>query len=549
MPQKKVWILLLALLALSVGGIISAQDATATNLLRDPGFENQSTWPVAAAASDNSAVFAVAPDWQGWVTEQPRTQDWQNRIPNGYPFSENGAGYTHSGNRSQEISRGSATFTAAVYQSVAVTPNSNVTGSAWVRMNLNLNANPGAQARVGIDPNGGSNPFDSDIVWSTWAVNSLYWTQLTVSATVVGPNATIFLYATQAFPADPNGMYWDDASLTGGGAGGAVTPGTGTAGTPGATAAPTVPPPPAQASFVVPQPPQADGSVVHTVQSGDTINAISVAYGVAVPDILTLNNLANARIIQIGQRLIIRPAGEGGEEEGGEDNGTAAPIRTRSSANTSEATASGQTAGQNPTAEPQEEEPTAEEPAPQPTRTPAPPAPVAQADTDQQIDPASVVSSVCVTLFEDTNMNRIQDQEEIPLSGGEITLNKGAETVETHEPSGEPDPFCFSDLEAGDYVAAASAPENYGLTSPDQIRLRVQPGTTLNVVFGAAEGVEAAAPPPADAGQLVEEVATPAETETDSTNQLLQISGLIVFGLAGVTLIGGAAAVFLMRRR
>lgn len=534
MPQKKVWILLLALLALSFGGIISAQDATATNLLRDPGFENQSTWPVAAAASDNSAVFAVAPDWQGWVTEQPRTQDWQNRIPNGYPFSENGAGYTHSGNRSQEISRGSATFTAAVYQSVAVTPNSNVTGSAWVRMNLNLNANPGAQARVGIDPNGGSNPFDSDIVWSTWAVNSLYWTQLTVSATVVGPNATIFLYATQAFPADPNGMYWDDASLTG---------------TPGATAAPTVPPPPAQASFVVPQPPQADGSVVHTVQSGDTINAISVAYGVAVPDILTLNNLANARIIQIGQRLIIRPAGEGGEEEGGEDNGTAAPIRTRSSANTSEATASGQTAGQNPTAEPQEEEPTAEEPAPQPTRTPAPPAPVAQADTDQQIDPASVVSSVCVTLFEDTNMNRIQDQEEIPLSGGEITLNKGAETVETHEPSGEPDPFCFSDLEAGDYVAAASAPENYGLTSPDQIRLRVQPGTTLNVVFGAAEGVEAAAPPPADAGQLVEEVATPAETETDSTNQLLQISGLIVFGLAGVTLIGGAAAVFLMRRR
>ncbi|MDX1991664.1 MAG: LysM peptidoglycan-binding domain-containing protein [bacterium] len=572
MPQRRLWILglLLTLAALCSGGLAAAQTGT-TNLLRDPGFENTGVWKNVATAPDNSATFNVAPDWEGWYTESPRTQDWQNRLPNGFPFSENGAGFARSGNRSQELSRGSATFTAAVYQIVAVQPNSNITGSAWVRMNLNLNQNPGAQARVGIDPNGGNNPFDSDIVWSSWVVNSVNgFQQMTVSATTTGSAATLWLYATQAFPSDPNGVYWDDAELIGGGPGGAVTPGPGTpaGGTPGATAVPPTLPPPAQASFVVPQEPQPDGSIVHTIQTGDTINAISVAYGVPVADILSLNNLSNPRIIQVGQRLIIRQAppgggGDDGEEDEDEDNGGsgAAPTRRptgstagggQSGGSNASSTESADAAEEEPTEaeEPTEEEPTPS-PTPQPTRTPAPPAPVAMADTEREIDPASQVSIVCVSLFGDMNANRIQDAEEIALEGGEITLNKGSEAIDSIEPDGSPDPYCFEDLEAGDYVAVAQAPDNYGLTTPNQYRLRLQPGTQLNVAFGAAEGVEAAAPPPPDTGEIIDEAVTSeaAVEEENSTNQLLQNAGLILMGLAGMTLIGGLITAALLRRR
>lgn len=58
-----------------------------------------------------------------------------------------------------------------------------------------------------------------------------------------------------------------------------------------------------------PQDPRADGSLVHTVQPGDTINAIAQAYGVARQLIIERNQLAHGgRWIYPGQQLIIRDA-------------------------------------------------------------------------------------------------------------------------------------------------------------------------------------------------------------------------------------------------
>ncbi|MFQ5434293.1 MAG: LysM peptidoglycan-binding domain-containing protein [Anaerolineae bacterium] len=45
--------------------------------------------------------------------------------------------------------------------------------------------------------------------------------------------------------------------------------------------------------------------VIHTVQPGETINAIARQYDVAVADIIAANNLANPNLIKAGDTLII----------------------------------------------------------------------------------------------------------------------------------------------------------------------------------------------------------------------------------------------------
>lgn len=537
MPQKRLWIVLLALALVAMSAAVSPANTIAQdtgNLLRDPGFESTAVWRNVATAADQSSSFNVPPDWNGWVTTQPSTQPWMNLIPNGYPHSSRYPGdpFVHSGNRSQNVARGFATFTAAIFQTVAVPEGSNVTGSAWYLMDIPAGAN--SQARVGIDPNGGGNPFDSDIVWSAWGINRIgTYAQMTVSATATGPAVTLFLYMTQTQPTDPNSIFWDDASLTIGGAGGSAAP------PPGTTPIPTAPP---IAAFVNPQAPQADGSIVHTVQSGDTLDAIAFAYGVTRDEIIALNNITNPRFIQVGQQLLIRRASDA-EDEADETDSQAAE-----STEDTPVESTGAAATEEPAASPDPDDPPAPTATftPRPTSTPAPTAPVAVASVDEAVDPSELGGQVCVMMFEDANMNRIPDQDEEALAGGLIVLNLGTNEVGRFEPDDE-QPFCFDELEPGDYVAAGTAPEGYGLTTPTQLRLRVQAGSALNVQFGAAQGVTVAERPPADAGGLAPET-VPVTPEDDDDNQLLRISGLILFGLAGLTLVGGLGTMLFLRR-
>jgi LysM repeat protein len=565
--------LTLALLLLTIRTPAAAQDS-GTNLLRDPGFEFNGEWRQVTYDEASGSRFSVAPDWNGWfATRGTNDPAWRNNIPNGYPHSETGAGFTRSGNRSQEISRGGATFTAAVYQTVAVAQGSNVTASAWARMNLNLNSNPSAQARIGIDPNGGTNPYDSDIVWSTPVINSINsFTQMTVSATATGPSVTLFLFATQQFPSDPNGVYWDDASLTIGGPGGSAGGVAGTPGTaqPGATPLPTQPPAPAFAPPVQPQGAQDDGSIVHTVGSGDTIDSIAAAYSTTRDAILALNpQITNPRFISIGQRILVREAPEGGSSEEDEDDEdeaaaseeddegsqpTARPTRTRTprpteAADDEESVEAASEDEEEATEEPEMPEPTS---TPAPTNTPAPTAPVAVAQVPPQAAVDATVGAVCVMLFEDDNQNARMDQDETTLAGGTITLNQGGSAVGNFQTDDSLDPFCFEDLQPGQYTTVASAPQGYGLTTADQFTVRVTGGATITVQpFGAAQGVEAIAPEQDSVSEL-EPQAVVLEDETtdeDDNTELLQNLGLIVFGLAGLTLLGGLGTIVLMRRR
>ncbi len=299
--KQRWWVgLLLIFLAAPVFLHVSAQD---TNLLQDAGFEGNYVGRGRANLNTPAA-------WNIWLATSPHNYDWQNLADKVAAFPQNGGAEVHSGSHSLNLNDGYATFTAAIYQQVSVQPNQNYTGSIWARLktcnipkdsdNCGSAVESGAYVRVGIDPTGGTDPNNGAIVWSGNVMPHDSWQQAVVSATATGGTITLFAFVTQQWPSDLNNVWFDDASLTGGGAGGAV---------PGAPAVQPTPRPVATAFVAVVQPPRADGSVVHIVQFGDTMTGISSAYGVSIDDIVALNGLRSSRYIFVGQELLIKPAG------------------------------------------------------------------------------------------------------------------------------------------------------------------------------------------------------------------------------------------------
>jgi uncharacterized protein YkwD len=59
---------------------------------------------------------------------------------------------------------------------------------------------------------------------------------------------------------------------------------------------------------LVPNTPNADGSIIHIVQPGDTLGSITMAYNVPLADILKLNGLTLKSTIYPNQKIIIRAA-------------------------------------------------------------------------------------------------------------------------------------------------------------------------------------------------------------------------------------------------
>lgn len=545
--------IIVLMLLLSIFSSVQAQDTT--NKLVNGGLEEGANGPYLGRRSGDFPIYLPS-SWNYWFAAQNGERynrgDRTSIQPHPGP-----APSPKEGTRALSVDCGFFSCTAAVYQQVnGITVGSNLQATAFSQVkacNLPKNSSgqltadncgsaieSGSQTRIGIDPNGGTDPNDTDIVWSTYIAphEQNGWQQNTVSATATGGTVTLFLYSTQAAFADINKTYWDQVALVGGGSGGANPA--------AATPVPTAPP---VVAFVVPQGAQSDGSIVHTVQTGDTIDSIAYAYGVSRNQILELNGINDGRIIQIGQRLIIKtpeaPAAPTVDENAGSSGSNGAseePPAVEPTSQPAEPTV------ENPPADATTEVPPTAEPTdpPPPTNTPLP-APVVVGNAGG-IDPASTTAKVCVTLFDDADQNRIQEQGEALLAGGDISILQGTTQTGTYQTDGASEPFCFENLAAGDYTASAAAPQGYGLTTPDQLRLRLNPGATINITFGAAQGVQPVVPPPADAGGVVEEVQ---QTEQPQSlgDQLMNISGLLIFGLAALVLIGGIGAAVLLRRR
>jgi LysM repeat protein len=308
MAALKRWWVGLALLLVAAAPLLIHVSAQGANLLQDPGFEGP-------YVNRGRANLNTPASWPIWIADGPRNAEWMNRSDKVTAFPHNNGPEIHSGAASLNIDGGFVTYTAAVYQQVSTTPGTNLTGSAWARIktcniapntdNCGSAVESGAFVRVGIDPNGGTDPNNPSIVWSGNIAPHDNYQQATVSATAAAGTVTLFIYTTQSSPSALNRAWFDDAVLTTGGAGGSA---------PAQPGQPTAVPPPviaATAFLAFVQPPRPDGSVVHIVTTGDTMTGISNAYGVPIEEIMELNGLRGSRFIFVGQELLIKPAGSG----------------------------------------------------------------------------------------------------------------------------------------------------------------------------------------------------------------------------------------------
>lgn len=554
--RKLQWrVLALMMTVVMIAGVMPAAAQDASNLLVNGGLEEASFGPYIGRRGGDFPIY-LPNGWNYWFAAP--TGDRTNRAERATIQPHPGPGPNpYEGGRAMNVDCGFFSCTAAVFQQVgSIQPGSPLTASAWSQVKAcNLGGGTscgsaresGSQTRIGIDPTGGTDPNNPAIVWSGFVQPHDQWLQQTVSATASGATVTVFLYSTQSAFADLNKTYWDSVVLTG------TTVGAGTA-LPGApTAAPTAPP---FVQFVVPQGEQPDGSIIHTVQAGDTIDSIAYAYGLTRKQLMDLNQLQSANFIFPGQKLIIKPADTAAAAESTSEavpeTTAEQPVAVAVEATSVPATTAPQL---EPTAAPPAEattapvEPTAEQPAQPPGPTavlPTAPVVVAQAG---EVDPSVVTAQVCVTLFDDANQNRIQEPGEALLAGGTIDLQQDGAAVATYQTDGVGEPHCFDSLAAGDYVAVGAAPSGYGLTTPDQLRVRLNAGARIDLTYGAAEGVQPAQPLPADAGSAPAEPSAETAAPQTLAEQILSMSGLIVFGLAALVLVGGIGASLLLRRR
>jgi len=413
-----------------------------------------------------------------------------------------------------------------------------------------------ARTRIGVDPKGGTDPNSPNVVWSAFIAPFDQFQQMIIDFTSQNDNGvTVYLYATQSVGMLLNHVYWDDASLQ------LLRPGQG--GTPGAAGGGS------NAQFAPPvktQEAQPDGSIIHIVQPGDTLSSIAYAYKVTVQQLRALNRLSeDAWVLQIGQKIIVRPpdkalaaatgaatgaateAVSGGETFGAIITSTATvsvPLNlTLPPESSSAPTAAGTSAATLATA-PVMSAPSTETSTPEPTQV------AIQTTPLPTVAPISKDGAVCVTAFEDTNINHWMDADEKLLAEVSLTLSQRGQPVKTLTTTAT-SPVCFSEIPPGIYAIAATPPGNYGLTTSGQLEVEVKPGVSLALSFGAASGYRST---PVGTDQAAQDVTPPAtSTQPDKTAAVLETlignSGLIVFGLAGFVLVIGLGMVLVIRRR
>ncbi len=575
--------------------------------------------------------LTVPEGWDIWLG-QGDTGQFFNRGDKVYAFPHNGFDPNAvEGTWAFNLNGGYVQFNAALLQTVDVSPGTNLIAEAKVYVQAcdfdgaDKCANDpekNARVRIGIDPDGGRDPNASEIVWSGWQDPWDTWKDTKVEATASGGTITVFIFTTQSTVAERNVAYFDDVRLFAGGGGGSNSEDA----EPEATPVPTFPP---FVDFVSPQGARDDGSIVHVVGEGDTLDSIAVAYGTNREEIAQLNpNLASLRFLRIGQEIVIReaqptetpepastpiPGGVATEEPDSE----ADDEETTSTEEVAELPSSDEDDDAQPAEEvaelPEADDEAAEDDAAEETSgggglitsvTGALQRSAAESDTSSaqavamaddadaemddmdmddmdmdedtsedamddatpeaeadEADPTATprpavditasTASVCVLLFEDINQNRLREANEELLAGGTVTVNRGDSGVGTYQTDGENEPYCFSDLEAGDYTAVMQAPAGYGLTSPEQLRLPLTSGTSLNIEFGAAQGLEVAVAPPADGAEELSNSADevlPADAATSPTDNIVLIAGVAVAALAGVMVVAGVGATVLLRR-
>jgi hypothetical protein len=523
------------LAALLLGVLVFPAQAQ-SNMLQNTGFE-----------TDYHGI-GTAGSWEAWHFTQPKTQAWMNEKPEFFPHT----GQNKKGTQSQNIGRDGGTFTAGVWQRV-----DNVAAGTALTATMSIfmenGPNTGARVRLGIGSDT-VDPVNPAITWGSWMTSANSWQTVSVSGVASGGSVTVFVYATQDYPNGPTGpnqIFLEDASLVVTGTG--VVP---TAGSPGGPAVPVVPttPPQIYAQSVSAQDTDASDGVKHTVQPGDTLAAIAIAYGTTVSNLRELNGLQQGSFLNIGQVLVVaqppsssaaQPTAASGTTSETTAEANTAPESTESVDATAPSVAAAATSV--PTDLPAPTNTPAESPTP--TTPPSTPTPAATAVVARGVDgnPVSLETGVCLMFFEDTNQNRLQDSAEKPIAEGKAVLRQGEKEIQSLTSLGDGTFICFEDVATGSYLLLATAPDGYGLTTPGSLTVSIVAGTPFKISFGVAKGVTSVVAPTPD-NQTLTDTANTDGGATSTTPDSRGMLGIIFVGLAGLVLVGGIVLAVVIRR-
>lgn len=96
--------------------------------------------------------------------------------------------------------------------------------------------------------------------------------------------------------------------------------------------------------------------------------------------------------------------------------------------------------------------------------------------------------SICVLLFLDTNGNAMVDGEETSLAGGEVSVSsKAGDFAKTASTTGDGNPVCFEEINAGEYTISVAIPEGYNATTDQNYTDQLKAGDVSTVNFGAQQ--------------------------------------------------------------
>ena len=521
------FIVLIALCGVTLFSLRSTTQAQGGNLLTNPGFDGPYTAFIPQTPEQHASCPAgicgtaqMPAGWTPfWIGQTPEDEWWENKMPeykavchtSPCPFMNRVKG----GEQALQYFNFEGTNTAGVWQRVTVPANARLTFSAWGQAWSSDQDEPisigptSVNMRVGIDPLGGSSPFVASIVWSDPKNPYDAYSLFEVQATAQGDTVTVFLLAQPAEMRKHNDFYWDEASLVVGGQSAPVA--TSSTGSSGGAAAP--------AAALGPTPtPNAEGLILVTVQSGDTMWAIAARAGLTLDEFLALNpGLTNQTFIQAGEQYIIGQVAAT----------TVAPEPTATITNT-EAT---------------EPEPTIEptlEPSPEPTAEPI------------------AGGTICLLAFADMNQDGVLNGDEPLQEGVFITISAEETAVSNYLTDGVSEPYCIEGLPAGDYRVSRSLATNEVASNGTDQEITLTDGAQLVLDLGsyAAETAKPAAPDGEEVAMTANEDTAASSADlgelaetTAEANEAGNWLPLVLIGLAAAVFLLMAVILVILRAR
>jgi LysM repeat protein len=424
--------------AVMLFGVAAAQSG---NLLTNGGFEGGFTQVTDGVRVPNG--------WTRWAQTSGGDEPCRNIAPN---YNENTqAARVYQGGAAASYWGTNLGYTAGLYQQVSATTGTTYQltawGYSWSAGTLEATTSDDfTQMRIGIDPNGGTNPFSGDIVWSADQFPMDQYAQFSVEAEANADEITVFLWARPNWCNPRNDTYWDSVSLTSVGT-------TDNTNDDDATAQPTAQPTQGGGSVAagtIPvATPDGSGTVTHVVNPGETllgiVNSYSAQYeGVTEQSVRDLNTITGD-IIQVGQQLTI---------------------------------VEGATSGNTPAPTPDEAEPTLEES----ESTPVAEATAAPVEGEGE---AAGTATICVLLYSDQAGDGFRDPaNDTLLPDATFAVSNGTENVATYTTDGTSEPHCFTGLSPGSYTITWTNPDYAATTEKTQL-VNVQAGDTIQQEFGA----------------------------------------------------------------